>query len=99
MPRAPFRAFRPSRPAHWGAITLGSVLLLLILGSHSLGSPGRLLALTMAHPIVLRNSNGTEVDILPLGAIIQRLRVADRDGQVADVVLGFDSETPYRVSM
>ncbi|KAL6770755.1 AEP1 [Auxenochlorella protothecoides x Auxenochlorella symbiontica] len=97
MPRAPFRAFRPSRPAHWGAITLGSVLLLLlILGSHSLGSPGRLLALTMAHPIVLRNSNGTEVDILPLGAIIQRLRVADRDGQVADVVLGFDSETPYR---
>lgn len=53
----------------------------------------------MAHPIVLRNSNGTEVDILPLGAIIQRLRVADRDGQVADVVLGFDSETPYRVSM
>jgi hypothetical protein len=38
-----------------------------------------------------------EVVILRRGAIIQALRVPDKDGEVADVVLGFDDEEPYKV--
>lgn len=34
--------------------------------------------------------------ILPLGATLQSLRVPDRDGVVADVVLGFDDVQSYR---
>ncbi|KAK2076233.1 hypothetical protein QBZ16_001165 [Prototheca wickerhamii] len=51
---------------------------------------------TMTSPIILENARGTRVEILPLGAIIQRLWVADRDGKLDDVVLGFDTETPYK---
>ena len=53
---------------------------------------------TMTSPIILENARGTRVEILPLGAIIQRLWVADRDGKLEDVVLGFDTETPYKVA-
>lgn len=34
--------------------------------------------------------------ILPLGATLQSLRVPDRDGTVADIVLGFDDVQSYR---
>lgn len=56
------------------------------------------LTLSMADTIVLKNANGTEAGIMPLGAAIQFLSVADRGGKVADVVLGFDDEQPYLVS-
>lgn len=46
---------------------------------------------------MLKNA-GIEVHILRRGAIIQRLLVPDRSGSVADVVLGFDDEQPYKVS-
>jgi galactose mutarotase-like enzyme len=45
----------------------------------------------------LKSKGGVEVTILKRGAIIQSLKVPGRDGKVADVVLGFDDEEPYKV--
>ena len=43
----------------------------------------------------LRNANGLETRILSWGGIIQSLRVPDRDGRMADVVLGYDDPEHY----
>ncbi|MEX2601294.1 MAG: aldose epimerase family protein [Balneolaceae bacterium] len=43
----------------------------------------------------LRNSNGVEVDITNYGGIITSIRVPDREGQSANVVLGFDNLEGY----
>jgi aldose 1-epimerase len=45
--------------------------------------------------VELRNSNGVTVRILTLGATIQALEVPDRDGKVADVVLGYATAAEY----
>lgn len=52
-----------------------------------------------AQAIVLRSGAGHEAHILRRGAAIQRLLVPDASGQVADVVLGFDDEAPYKVGL
>lgn len=51
----------------------------------------------MEGSFLLKNENGIEVVVLRRGAIIQSLRVPGRDGSMADVVLGFDDEQPYKV--
>lgn len=43
----------------------------------------------------LSNAKGMEVKIINFGAIVQSLKVPDRDGKAADVVLGFDSLDGY----
>ncbi len=43
----------------------------------------------------LTNKNGASVKILTLGGIIQSLNVPDRNGNMADVVLGFDTVEAY----
>lgn len=43
----------------------------------------------------LRNPNGMEVETLTYGAIIRALWVPDRNGNLGDVVLGFDSLSAY----
>ena len=43
----------------------------------------------------LRNPNGMEVKITNYGGIITHLYVPDRNGKMGDVVLGFDSLSPY----
>ena len=43
----------------------------------------------------LRNSNGMQVKILNYGGIIQSLEVPDSDGDIDDIVLGFDSLQKY----
>jgi aldose 1-epimerase len=43
----------------------------------------------------LTNDNGMEVSILTYGAIIQSLKVPDRNGYAVDVVLGFDNIQDY----
>lgn len=48
-------------------------------------------------PVVLRNKNGVQADILPIGATIHRLLVPDKNGQADDVVLGFDDPKTYQV--
>lgn len=45
--------------------------------------------------IVLKATNGVEVHLVPLGASVVQLWVPDRDGNVADVVLGFDDVQAY----
>ena len=49
-------------------------------------------------PFILKNRHGVEAHILPYGAIVQKLTVPDRSGRPTDVVLGFDSLTPYQVT-
>ena len=43
----------------------------------------------------IKNSKGMQVDLTNLGAIIVNLLVPDKDGQVADVVLGYDKVEDY----
>ncbi|MEZ5275760.1 MAG: aldose epimerase family protein [Opitutaceae bacterium] len=48
-----------------------------------------------ARLFTLRNAHGMEVRITNYGGIVTHLFVPDRRGVAADVVLGFDSLTPY----
>jgi aldose 1-epimerase len=43
----------------------------------------------------LRNANGMEARICTFGGIVQSLKVPDRDGRIADVVLGYDNLGQY----
>ena len=43
----------------------------------------------------LRNANGVEARILNYGGIVQTLKVPDRNGQLGDVVLGYDTLAEY----
>ncbi len=43
----------------------------------------------------LTNKNGMSVSIMDYGATVVRIMVPDRDGKMADVVLGFDKLSPY----
>ena len=45
--------------------------------------------------ISLTNANGMEVQMTNLGATVTSVRVPDRDGELADVVLGFDDLDRY----
>lgn len=45
--------------------------------------------------VVLSNRAGMTVTLWSWGALIQSIRVPDRHGQLADVVLGFDALPPY----
>jgi aldose 1-epimerase len=45
--------------------------------------------------VTLRGSGGFEIAIITLGAAVQALRVPDREGRCADVVLGHDALAPY----
>ena len=41
------------------------------------------------------NEHGTRMRVIEIGAALQSLEVADRDGNFADVVLGFDNVEQY----
>src|SRR3954465_13935784 len=43
----------------------------------------------------LKNSHGMEVQAINYGAIIPSIKVPDRSGKIADVVLGFDQPAGY----
>ncbi|MDD5577774.1 MAG: galactose mutarotase [Methylobacter sp.] len=43
----------------------------------------------------LTNPNGLEAHIMTYGGILVSLRIPDRHGELADIVLGFDSLAPY----
>ena len=42
-----------------------------------------------------KNRHGVEMEVINYGAIVTTLRVPDRDGKLADVVLGFDNIEEY----
>lgn len=44
----------------------------------------------------LTNASGARASFMPLGAAIVEVQVPDRDGRLADVVLGFDNAAAYR---
>ncbi len=46
--------------------------------------------------ILLRNASGAAIEFLTLGGLVRSLRVPDRDGVLADVVLGFDTVAEYQ---
>lgn len=48
-----------------------------------------------AERYTLANANGLEARILTYGGTLSSLRVPDRDGQLAEVALGFDDLGPY----
>ena len=50
---------------------------------------------TAVTAVVLSNQRGFAVRILSLGATIQSLQVPDREGQAADVVLGYSNAADY----
>ena len=43
----------------------------------------------------LENSNGLQMEVISLGGIITSLKVPDREGNLEDIVLGFDSLSSY----
>lgn len=47
--------------------------------------------------VVLRNANGVQADILPIGGTVHRLLVPDANGKADDIVLGFDDAKTYQV--
>lgn len=56
---------------------------------------GRLPSGEVVHLHELRNGSGASVSILTYGGIVQSLRVPDRAGELADVVLGFPGLDSY----
>jgi aldose 1-epimerase len=56
---------------------------------------GALVDGTQVPAVELSNKSGMQVRIIALGAAIQSLRVPDRKGVLADVVLGYDSAAQY----
>ena len=56
---------------------------------------GRLPDVAAVTEFTLANSNGLVAKILDFGGIITALHAPDRDGRLADVVLGFDTLEPY----
>ncbi len=49
----------------------------------------------LIHRFILKNKNGMEVHILNFGAVIEKLYVPDRKGELEDIVLGFDNLEGY----
>jgi aldose 1-epimerase len=45
----------------------------------------------------LTNSNGLEASVITLGGRLVTLKTPDRNGKIADIVLGFDSLAPYLI--
>ncbi|MEO0530218.1 MAG: aldose epimerase family protein [Planctomycetota bacterium] len=49
----------------------------------------------MTHAHTLTNANGMSIRLIDLGATLMAVEVPDRDGNLADVVLGFDQVDSY----
>lgn len=45
---------------------------------------------------VLTNKNGMEVSVIDLGAVVVSVKIKDRNGEVKDVVLGYDTPQEYQ---
>jgi aldose 1-epimerase len=91
--------FRPKLPTHPTGRHVGLLACLLVW-----------IALTPAHSVPsvvhdpdaqfnIKNSHGMEVRLASYGARITSIKVPDRNGAMADVVLGFDTAEPYRSSV
>src|SRR5215207_8727953 len=79
----PNQNWRPSMPS----IESGD----LVVSSHDVGDVDGV----PSRQWTLSNDSGMSVDILEFGGAIRTLSVPDRDGVVADVVLGFETLSEY----
>jgi aldose 1-epimerase len=50
---------------------------------------------TVVYKYFLANKNGMTIDIITYGGIITSLKVPDRNGEISNIVLGFDSLSQY----
>ena len=46
----------------------------------------------------INDDSGLSVAVLELGAVLQSVKVADRDGRISEVTLGFDDLASYEVN-
>ena len=86
----------------------GVMMILASVGCGGRGAPKAALAVTKepfgsvgGKPVsvyTLRSAKGMEVRVTDFGGIILSLKVPDRQGRQADVVLGFDSVAPYETN-
>ena len=83
-----------SGPVPWVLTGAAIVAAPLVKGAHKLKQMWDVRHLPMH---VLQGPDGMEVHISPLGGVIQRLYVPDVEGNLEDVVLGFDDMAPYAV--
>jgi aldose 1-epimerase len=84
------RMFNPLRTA---AVALASIVLAGSTVSHEVTK-----VMFQGKPIemvTLKNASGMEVQAISYGAIITSIKVPDRTGKLADVVLGFDQSSQY----
>lgn len=64
--------------------------------SYQLASFGHLVDGREAQLLTLKNANGIELDVTNYGGIITRLLTPDAQGELADIVLGYDSLAEYQ---
>ncbi|MBK5436979.1 galactose mutarotase [Pseudomonas sp. TH32] len=82
--------------------SLGLSLAMASLGAHAAGRSsehkpfGKTNDGTAVEQYVLRNSHGMQATVITYGAVLQSLKVPDKHGQFADVVLGFDNVQGYQ---
>jgi aldose 1-epimerase len=80
-------------PIRWAAAVLAPALLLA--ASVTKTTTSAVYAGKPIEMVTLKNSHGMEVQAITYGAIITSIKVPDKNGTIADVVLGFDSPEPY----
>ncbi|MEO0532102.1 MAG: hypothetical protein AAF266_16245, partial [Planctomycetota bacterium] len=71
------------------------VLLFVPLGVSEVSDFGLTSGGVMTHAHTLTNANGMSIRLLDLGATLMAVEVPDREGNLADVVLGFDQVDSY----
>ena len=64
--------------------------------SYQLASFGHLVDGREAQLLTLKNANGIELDVTNYGGIITRLLTPDAKGELADIVLGYDTLAEYQ---
>lgn len=53
---------------------------------------------TKVNRVTLTNASGANVSVMPLGATVLSINVPDKQGQMADVVLGYDTPADYQTN-
>lgn len=92
-------------PIHQKLLTaIGLTLMTVSISAHSAGltstreSFGAMPDGTPLEKITLSNSHGMKASIITYGATLQALEVPDKQGRLADVVLGFDDIQGYQAN-
>ncbi|MFF7710675.1 galactose-1-epimerase [Pseudomonas sp. NPDC007930] len=90
-----------AHPFRLGQLLMATALSAFAASAHAAlssehGAFGTLKDGTPIERYVLSNSRGMQASVITYGAVLQALKVPDRNGQAADVVLGFDDPQGYQ---